>query len=167
MTGAQARLGAADLGLVTFRLAGQWFGVPVSSVQEVLLPQPVARIPLAPRELAGFLNLRGQIVTVIDLASRLGYTQRQLGQPSEPPSVGAAPMDALLGMDVVVRDGGELFALHVDEVGEVVTVLANAVEPMPATLDRRWCDVCTGVVRRTQDVIMVLDTNRVVSDAGI
>jgi purine-binding chemotaxis protein CheW len=159
MTGATLHPATTDVGLVTFRLAGQWFGVPVSSVQEVLLPQHVARIPLAPCELAGFLNLRGQIVTVIDLASRLGYTQ--------PRSDGAMSADALLGMDVVVRDGGELFALHVDDVGDVVTVHADAVEPLPVTLDRRWCDVCTGVVKRTHDVILMLDTSRVVNDAGL
>jgi len=149
------------VGFVTFRMARQWFGIPVASVQEVLVPQRVTRIPLAPPDVMGFLNLRGQIVTMVDLSVRLGCMRERpwdrLSAPLMPPE--------LLGMDVVLRDGGELFALPVDDVGDVVTVLSSAVDEVPVTLDPRWKDMCAGIVRRDTDVLMLLDPERMVSDS--
>jgi purine-binding chemotaxis protein CheW len=127
-------------GFVTFRLAGEHLGVPVRLVQEVLTHQLLSPVPLAPVEVAGFLNLRGQIVTALDLAARLG-----LGASAE------------MRMNVVVRDGDELFSLQVDEVGDVVEVAPSALEPPPATLDARWRSVARGVIRLDAGLLVVLD----------
>jgi purine-binding chemotaxis protein CheW len=126
---------------VTFRLGDQWIGIPVTIVQEVLVPQRIARVPLAQRAIPGLLNLRGQIVTALDLRSTL-----QL--PARPSEEGY--------MNVVVRHEGELFAFMVDDVGDVVTVDASAVELPPPTLDARWRAATTGIVRRERDLLIVL-----------
>jgi purine-binding chemotaxis protein CheW len=128
-----------ELELVTFRVGTQWFGLPVDTVQEVLPAQRLAGIPLAPREVAGFLNLRGQIVTAIDMHLRLDV----------PASTDEAPMV------VVVRDGAELFALLADEVDDVIAVPAAAVERAPSTLDPHWRAVAEGLVRRQHDLLVI------------
>jgi purine-binding chemotaxis protein CheW len=134
--------------VVTFRLGRQWFGVPVLDVQEVISPQRVARVPLAARGIAGFLNLRGQIVTAIDLHQRLEI----LRDPSE----------SL--MNVVIRDGDELFALIVNEVGDVVVVSPGTLEPPPPTLAGIWSRVCTGVVRQDQGLLAIIDVTRLLDE---
>jgi purine-binding chemotaxis protein CheW len=140
-----------DLGFVTFRVAGQWFGLPVMCVQEVLTTQRIARVPLAPADVTGFLNLRGQIVTVIDVRTRMGL-------PSD-----ASDPDAT-HLNVVIRDDTDFFSLRVDEIGDVVNVPASAVEPLPATLGARWSSVCVGVVYRARDSMVILDAGRIVCD---
>ena len=126
---------------VTFRLADQWLGIPVTLVQEVLVPQRIARVPLAQDAIAGFLNLRGQIVTSLDLRTTMRLPAR------EP--------DAEY-MNVVVRHDGELFAFMVDDVGDVVTVDHEAVEATPATIDERWRSASAGIVRRDHDLLVVM-----------
>ncbi|MGI8549025.1 MAG: chemotaxis protein CheW [Gemmatimonadaceae bacterium] len=135
--------------LVTFRVGMQWFGVPVMTVQEVLSVQRLARIPLAPPEVSGLLNLRGQLVTAINLHTLLDAPTR--------------PDDA--AMNVVVRDRDELFAMVVDEVGEVVTVPAQSIEPLPATLDTCWRAACEGVVRSPHGLLAVLAPGRLLDDS--
>lgn len=128
-------------GYVSFRLAGQWLGVPVALVQEVLIEQPISPVPLAPPAVAGFLNLRGQVVTAVDLRVRLGLAPR----PAD-----AGPMN------IVICHEDELFSLLVDEVGDVVEVAAAQLEPTPASLDARWLECCAGVVRLRKGLLAVL-----------
>ncbi len=129
-------------GYVSFRVADQWLGVPVVVAQEVLTAQAISPVPLAPAEVAGFLNLRGQIVTAIDLRVRLGLPPRE--------EEGAS-------MNIVVRDGGELFSFLVDEVGDVVEVDDDRLEPTPPTLEARWRECCEGVIRRERGLLVVMD----------
>ena len=138
----RARAEARRDGFVSFRLAGQWLGLPVTVAQEVLAEQAVAPVPLAPPGVAGFLNLRGQIVTAVDLRVRLGLPPRAEGERT---------------MNIVVRDGDELFALLVDEVGDVVEVDADRLEPTPPTLEPRWRECCAGVVRMERGLLVVVD----------
>lgn len=129
-------------GYVSFRLAGQWLGVPVTLAQEVLAAQTVWPVPLAPPEVAGFLNLRGRVVTAVDLRVRMGLPRRAPGEST---------------MNIVVRDGGELFSLLVDEVGEVVEVDDERLEPTPPTLEARWRECCAGVVRMERGLLVVVE----------
>lgn len=139
-----ARRAEAGLqGYVSFRLADQWLGLPVILAQEVLATQRISPVPLAPPEVAGFLNLRGQIVTAVDLRVRLGLPPRAEGEPA---------------MNIVVRDGDELFSFLVDEVGDVVEVADARVEDVPATLDERWKACCEGVVRMERGLLLVMST---------
>ena len=139
------RMEAEKQGFVTFRVAGQWLGIDVVLVQEVLVQQAISHVPLAPREVSGFLNLRGQIVTAVDLRARLGVAPRPPGEQF---------------MNIVVRDQAELFSFLVDEVGDVVDVGSHQVEPTPATLDERWRACTQGVIRLEQGLLAVLDVQK-------
>jgi purine-binding chemotaxis protein CheW len=126
---------------VTFRVDQQWFGIPVHVAQEVLLTQNIARVPLAPPEIAGFLNLRGQIVTAMDLRHRLQLTPRTDEET----------------INIVVRQEGELYSLLVDEVGDVLTVDAVSLEAVPQSLGQLWRQIASGIVRRETDLLVVVN----------
>jgi len=127
---------------VSMIIAGQLFGLPVLAVQDVLGPQQITRTPLAPPEVAGSLNLRGRIVTALDVRLRLGL-------PSRP--------EAERAMSVVVDHRGELFSLMVDSVGEVLSLGAADFERNPPTLDPRWREFSQGVYRLKGSLLVVLD----------
>ncbi len=129
---------------VTLMLADQLCGIPVLSVRDVLAGQPIARIPLAPPEVAGNLNLRGRIVTAIDL-------RRRLQLPPRPP--GALPMS------VVTEQGSELYALLVDQVCEVVTLRLADMEANPPTLPPVWAQHSRGIYPISQRLLVVLDVD--------
>jgi purine-binding chemotaxis protein CheW len=130
---------------VSVIVGGQMFGIPVLQVQDVLGPQRLTRIPLAPVEIAGSLNLRGRIVTAIDLRTRLGLP------PAE---------DQKSSMSVVVDHGGELYSFVVDSVDEVLSLSEAAFECSPATLDPLWRDVSGGIYRLDGTLLVVLDVAR-------
>lgn len=122
---------ATDTAILTLTVAGQLCGVPVMGVRDILGAQTITPIPLAPPEVAGGLNLRGRIVTAVDLRRRLGLPPREAGS--------AAPMS------VVVEGGGELYALLADSVGDVLALRESGLAPNPPTLDPLWREVCAGV----------------------
>ena len=136
---------------LTLTVAGQGCAVPVMLVRDVLGPQTITRIPLAPPEIAGSLNLRGRIVTAVDLRLRLGLPPREAA---------SAPMS------VVVEQAGELYSLQVDEVGEVMPLPAAGFEPNPPTLDQVWREVSRGVHRRDGQLLILLDVERVLTVGG-
>ncbi len=127
---------------VTLTLDGQLCGLPVLAVRDVLAGQKIAPIPLAPREVSGNLNLRGRIVTAIDLRRRL-----QL----------AASPNRAGQMAVVTEHGSELYALMVDQVHEVVTLPAESLEPNPPTLPAVWAAHSRGIHRVADCLLVVLD----------
>ena len=132
-------------GFVTRTIAGQLFGIPVLQVQDVLGPQRLTRVPLAPPEVAGSLNLRGRIVTAIDVRTRLGLPPRPEG---------------MKGMSVVVDLGGELYSLLIDQVGEVLTMDKENFEANPPTLDPRWREVSRGIYRLKEQLMVVIDVSQ-------
>ncbi|HYD29786.1 MAG TPA: chemotaxis protein CheW [Azospirillaceae bacterium] len=133
---------------VTMTIADQLFGIPVLQVQDVLGHQRITRIPLAPPEVAGSLNLRGRIVTAIDVRLRLGLQ----GRPKDKP-----------GMSIVVDLRGELYSLMVDAVGEVLSLTNEDFERNPATLDPRWREVSMGIYRLNGQLLVVLDVSRLLN----
>lgn len=141
--GAVANVSAEQV-FVTIYVHGQLFGIPVERVQDILIPEKVARIPLAPPEVAGAINLRGRIVTVIEVRKRLG-----LPEPKEQKKV----------MCVTVEQGNELYSLMVDSVGNVHSLSLDAIEPNPSTLDARWRGVSQGVVRLEGELMVVMDVD--------
>jgi len=145
-----SRATAGDVEYVTFRVGEQWLGIPVVMVQEVLTAERIAPVPLAPAEVTGFLNLRGQIVSAIDLRVRLNLPRRATDQRF---------------MNVVVRDRDELFSFLVDEVGDVQAVGADGLERPPETLDPRWRQVCNGVVRRKSDLLVAVSAEKLLQVA--
>lgn len=129
---------------VSFWIGDQLIGVPVNTVQEVLNPQTIAPTPLARPEIAGLLNLRGQIVTAVNLRRRLGLQARPTDQPS---------------MNVVVRFRGESYSLLVDEVGDVINVSGQELEPTPRTVDGLWKTFTAGVFRLESRLFVILDVS--------
>ena len=131
----------------TFKVAGQVFGIPVTKVQDILTPEAIARVPLGPPDVRGLINLRGRIVTVIDVRTRLGLASNR-------------DEAAFKGMCVTVESEGELYTLLVDSVGDVVSLPAAAREPVPATLDTAWTEIAGGVFRMGDQLLVVLDITR-------
>lgn len=136
---------AEHVDFVTVTIDNQLFGIPVLQVQDVLGTQRITRIPLAPPEVAGSLNLRGRIVTAVDVRKRLGLEP----QPKTDRD-----------MSIVVDHDGELYSLMVDSVGEVLSVPTATYERNPATLDPIWKSVSTGIYRLQGQLLVVLDVNR-------
>ncbi len=139
--------GLENLGqFVTFTVNGQMFGVPVLRVQDILQTHKIASIPLAPAEVRGSINLRGRIVTVIDVRARLGL---------EP-----ADENATNQMGVTVEMGMDLYTLLADSIGDVVSLSNDNYEKTPGTLDPKWRDFASGVYRLDGSLIVVLDIDR-------
>ncbi len=133
---------------VTIRLAGQLLGIPVLAVHDVLNAQKITRIPLAPSWVAGVLNLRGRIVTAIDLRQRLGFPPRD---------------DDGDDMSVVIEYRGEPYSLQIDCVGEVLTLEADGLEKNPVTLDGRWREVSRGIYRLDEELLVILDVEKILA----
>ena len=131
---------------VTFTIAGQVFGLPIARVQDVFKPLHMTRVPLAGVEIAGVLNLRGRIVTAIDMRNRLEIRRREST---------AAPMA------IGVEAKGESFGLLVDAVGEVLKLPDSQREANPINLDRKLATLSDGVYRLDGQLLVVLDIDRV------
>ncbi len=131
---------------VTAMLAGEMIGLPILQVQDVFVPQGVTRVPLAPPEIAGVVNLRGRIVTLVDLRCRLGIPPRDA--------------DAAM-MAIGVEAGGESFGLLIDAIGEVLQLSDAEREPNPLHLDPRLARVSNGIHRLDGRLLMVIDVDRV------
>jgi purine-binding chemotaxis protein CheW len=129
-------------GLVSIRIGKQAFGVPVLKVQDVIAQTAINRVPLGPVEVAGSLNLRGRIVTAVDMRRRLRMEPRRADEGF---------------MSVIVERNGELYALLVDDVGDVLWLPQSTYEPLPATLSRDWRGVCSGLYRLEGELLLVLN----------
>lgn len=129
-------------GFVTMRVDHQLIGVSVLLVQDVLREMNIAKVPLSPPEIAGLMNLRGRIVTVVDVRKRLGF--------------GDFPSDKR-PMHAVVEYKNELFSLMVDSVGDVMNLPVKGIEKAPANLESRWREVAAGVNRLEKELLVILD----------
>lgn len=135
----------------TFVVERLLFGVEVEKVQEVIRYQEMTRVPLAPPVVKGLINLRGQIVTAIDLRHRLGLHARATAD---------------LPMNVVVRHDDGAVSLLVDEIGDVLEVDEETFEGPPETLDRKARELICGVYKLENCLLHVLDTDKALSIAG-
>jgi len=131
---------------VTAMIGGQLFGLPIVRVQDVFIPERLTRVPLAPPEIAGVLNLRGRIVTLIDLRRRFGLGQRDDSEPV---------------MAIGVESRAESYGLLIDSVGEVLKLDDAAREPNPINLDQRLARVSAGIYRLDGQLLIVVDVDRV------
>jgi purine-binding chemotaxis protein CheW len=128
----------------TFYLHGLFFGVEVLKVQEVIRYQQMTRVPVAPAMIRGLINLRGQIVTAIDLRCRLELPPRPEGQ---------------LPMNVVVRTDEGAVSLLVDTIGDVIDVEESAFERPPETLRGAARDFIRGVYKLKGQLLLILDAD--------
>lgn len=128
----------------TFYVDGLLLGVELRKVQEVIRSQQMTRVPLAPAIVAGLINLRGQIVTVIDLRRRLELADRATG---------------LLPIHVVLRREDEAVSLLVDDIGDVIDVEDGAFESPPETLRGIARELTRGVYKLKERLLLVLETD--------
>ena len=142
-----ARPRSATEQLATFWLDGDLYGVEVEHVQEVLRSQNLTRVPLAPAAVAGLINLRGQVVTAIELRERLGLPPRPEGT------------DAVV---IVVRLHGEAVSLLVDSIADVVDVDVRDFESPPDTMDGRARELIRGAYKLDGQLLLALDVYRAV-----
>jgi purine-binding chemotaxis protein CheW len=126
----------------TVRVGEMTCGVDALVVQEVLRHQHMTRVPLAPAEVCGLINLRGQVVTAIDLRQRLGLTPRGEHQES---------------MNLVVRTEEGAVSLLVDAIGDVISVDEDLLEPPPGTLEPEAAALVTGVYKLDTGLLLTLD----------
>ena len=136
---------------VTVVIDGQLFGLPISRVQDVFMPDRLTRVPLSSPEIAGVLNLRGRIVTAIDMRRRLGMPPRADGRPP---------------MAVGIELKGESYGLLIDSVGEVLKLADGTREPNPVNLDQHLARVSAGVHRLEGQLMVILDVDRVLETSS-
>jgi len=137
-----------EQGFVTLTLANQLCGVPVLGVREVITNSKIVRVPLAPPEIAGNINLRGRIVTAIDARLRLRLD----------PAPASKERVAL----VADADAGQ-YALLIDQVQEVLSLPHEAIEDVPTNLPATWKGFATGVHRRPDQLMVILDLARLLT----
>ena len=126
----------------TFTVGEMLFGIDVPLIQEVMRPQIMTRVPLAPSVIRGLINLRGQILTAIDLRERLGM-------PPAPATVS--------GMNIVVRLPDETVSFLVDEVGEVLNLEEDQFEEAPVTLHGAIQEVTAGIYKLKDRLLLLLN----------
>jgi purine-binding chemotaxis protein CheW len=143
-TESRTQRGAKDF--ISVVVADQTFGIPVGAVQDVFVPQSITRVPLAPREIAGVLNLRGRIVTAVDLRARLGLPPAERSQAR---------------LAVGIEKGTEAYGLLIDALGDVLSLAPQSLEPNPSNLDAEWSAISHGVYRLDGKLLVVLDVDRV------
>lgn len=131
--------------LTTFA-AGQSFGIPILQIQDVIADQAVTKIPLAPKEILGSLNLRGRIVTAIDIRQSLGIAEDESDKKEKTHRMG-----------VVVEYHNELYSLVVDGVGDVLNLPDSQYESIPPTLNPLWRNVSDGIYRLKDNLLIILD----------
>jgi purine-binding chemotaxis protein CheW len=141
----------AERQFCTFFVDGHYVGIDVVEVQEVIRYQEMTNVPLAPPEISGLINLRGQIVTALDLRRRFGMPDRPEGQ---------------LPMNVVVRTGEGSVSLLVDEIGDVLDVDDRSFERPPETLDPATRRLVKGAYKLDGKLLLVLETERAVGLAA-
>jgi len=132
----------------TFYLDGLLFGIEVEKIQEVLGRQEITPVPLAPPVVLGLVNLRGQIITAMDLRRRLGLGEHTANH---------------LSINIVVRSNEDILSLLVDEIGDVVEVGQETFEPPPETFDPKSRGLIRGVHKLSGGLMHVLDADQAVT----
>jgi purine-binding chemotaxis protein CheW len=133
---------------VTIRLGGQMFGLPIERVQDVFMPDNFTFVPLARNQIAGVLNLRGRILTAIDLSKVL--------------DVGAVNETNDERPAVSVIYANESYGLLTDIIGEVVTLTDEFAEPNPVNLDAEWARVSIGTYRLENELLVILNVDSLI-----
>lgn len=133
---------------VTVRIGSQLFGLPIGRVHDVFIPEVITHVPLSAEEIAGVLNLRGRIITAIDMRRTLDLPSHQ--ENINPKAVG-------------IEYRGESYGLMIDSVGEVLALSPSQIEQNPINLDSRWAAVSDGVYRLEGELMVILNVDRVLA----
>lgn len=135
-----------EIEYVTAWITGQLFGIPITRVHDVFEAERITHVPLAPAEISGVLNLRGRVVTALNMRKRLGL----------PPREGVARQMAI-GID----HEGEAYGLLVDSMGEVLKLASGALDMVPINLQKDWAAIAAGIYRLEDRLMIVLDVDKV------
>lgn len=153
----------------TFFLNDIYFGIPVQHVQEVIRPHALTRVPLAPPDICGLMNLRGQIVTVIDLQRRLDMKPSERRKPVST-EVRVSPLDRPsevedqpTGFNIVVQTDREVVSFLVDNIGDIVDVTEAHFEPPPANLKGKMRQMLSGAYSLQNGFLLILDTEKILA----
>ncbi len=149
MNGTEPTSTAGRLELCTFRLGGALCGVDILTVQEINRHLSLTPVPQAPSYVRGVTNLRGRVITVVDLGAKLGLGAHQPGEQSR---------------NLIVNSRGELIGLLVDRIEDVVPADQTAVEPPPSNVGGKLGSCFSGVVKRELGLIHILDLERALGD---
>lgn len=139
--------------LCTFTLGDRCYGVDVEKVQEILRPHAITRVPLAPAAIRGLINLRGQILTAIDLRACLGIESRAL-DPAE-------------SMNLVMRTSHGTVSFLVDEIGDVIEVTPEISRRPPETLRGAGRELITAALEHPGTLILLLDAEKAADPESI
>lgn len=137
---------SGEIEYVTAWIGEQLFGIPITRVHDVFEADRLTRVPLAPAEIAGVLNLRGRVITAIDMRVRLGLPPRA-----------ETKLHVAIGIDM----NGEAYGLLIDGMGEVLKFPAASLDPNPINLHRDWAKVSAGVHRLDDRLMVVLDVDHI------
>ena len=148
---------ADDLHLVTFRVGTELFGVPISTVQEIVRVPVISRIPQAPEFVKGVINLRGRVITVVDIRTRMG-------QANAAADAADAEEQAKKARVLVVEAEGRLVGVIVDEVAEVLRLAAAQVDPPPPMVAGLSNQYLKGVGKLKDDLLILIDIERVLTN---
>lgn len=135
---------------MTLNIADQSFALPISDVHDVFTPEHITHVPLSSDVVAGVFNLRGRVVTAINMRRMLGYPDFHPGHEI---------------LAVGIEWGSEQVGLLIDDVSEILTLAASELEPAPANLDPAWIDLASGVFSLERDLLVVLDARKILSAA--
>lgn len=141
----------ADSQFVTMYVGKQLFGVPILRIQDIVEPTHITPVPLAPAAIAGVLNLRGRIVTVIDVRECLGGEYEAVSTSHH-------------RMGVTVEYKGDLYTLLVDRIGDVCSLPKSQFEAVPGSLSPTIKRLCSGVFRLSEGLLVVLDVERILDE---
>lgn len=133
-----------EIQLVSVRIQGQLIGLPITSVRDVFSITSMTPVPKADQAVTGLVNLRGHIVTILDLGSLLNGKRSQLTSGQEPMAVG-------------VEWHGEVFGLVVDEIGDVFSLAAKSSEPLPANMSASWAKFSRCVHKLETELMIEID----------
>lgn len=130
------------------KLINQEFGVPISLIRDIFKPTNLTVVPLSSPEIWGVINLRGRIVTAIDLRTLLGLPKRNEDESF---------------MMIALEHENELFSIVVDKVLDVVDLNKNELEPNPSTLEHPLKEVSQGICKLKDDLLCILDLNKILT----
>jgi len=135
--------------LLTCRVGEQWIGFHVQQVREVVTNQEITHMPLSSDAVLGLINLRGRVMTELDVRKVVGLPARAEGERSH--------------VAIIETSSGEDFGLAVDDVGEVMLLDPDHYEPTPSSLDVVWRQVSEGVLKLEQGVLVLVNVDRFIA----
>lgn len=138
-----------EIKLLIVNIGPYYFGAPIDRIQDVIQRNPTTPVPLAPENIIGLLNLRGHIVTEIDVARTLGIQARSLH-------------DSNHGYSIVINFDGEMYSLVFEGIGDVIDIPTDQIEKIPDTVERSWLELTNGVIRMGAQLVILLDFDRLI-----